>query len=94
MQGIRFYLEHASASDKRKNKHEGNVFAQFTDVRPYLSGRIPVCEGLGSLFDRPNSPVCTTAYSLELLRKKCKRISETKARKIHLELFRVLDAAE
>ncbi len=83
MQGVRFYLEY---TDARKTASAGNVFAAFVDnatERGY--------EGLGAIFEYPNSPVASTTASREYLRTKTKRVPEFRARQIHPELFRRLE---
>jgi hypothetical protein len=42
----------------------------------------------------PNSPVAGTSIDVSILRERCKRISEAKARQIHPLLFERLDAME
>lgn len=97
MRGFRFYLEYASAADKRKGKHAGNVFALCLDEKPQYSRDALgnwTQGGFGSVFAWSDSPVCYCATSLERLRKECKRISEAEARRIHPALFERLDKAE
>ena len=67
---------------------EGNVFAAME-----VNTRNGMVEGLGAVYDYANSPVAGTAASLDYLRK-CKRISEAKARQVHPALFGVLDRAD
>ena len=90
MKDTRFYLEFDSTYRKRKGEHSGNVFAAFPALIT-SGGRL---EGIGAVFFHPNSAVCGCAASLDYLRTRCKRISERRAREVHPELFRRLDAAE
>ncbi len=89
MENVRFYEEYESPRDKRQHKGNGNVFALFVwsgQDRSRLGG-------IGALYDTPNSPVCGTGVSVDWLRKKCRRISEQRAREIHPRLFERLDAS-
>ncbi len=81
MKYVRFYEEY---KNKRKGLPAGNVFALFDNGTTQL-------EGLGAIFEWPNSPVAATGVSWKFLRKNCKRISEARARKIHPRLFARLD---
>lgn len=95
MNGIRFYLEFPSKSAKHRSGkthkgHSGNVFAAFVANGYHYDGRQSLMEGLGSIFDHPNSPVAGTS-ACELFFKMAKRIPERLAREIHPELFRRLD---
>jgi hypothetical protein len=86
MKDIRFYLEHDTPAKRRKGEHNGNVFAACVpDSRPRIGW-----EGLGAIFEHPNSPVAYTSCDAGYLRQ-CKRISEAKAREIHPRLFVVLE---
>lgn len=84
MNGIRFYLEFADAS---KRRCAGNVVAALVANGTYWSSGTVCYEALAALFDLPNAPVATTGVALDYLRRKCKRISEAKARIIHPALF-------
>lgn len=94
MNGVRFYLEFPTdrlkAISGRDNKgHAGNVFAAFVcNGRTHDGGY----EGLGALFDWPNSEVAGTGSSDVWLRYRTKRIPEKLARAIHPKLFMRLDA--
>lgn len=102
MHSIRFYLEHASAADKRKGKHSGNVFAAFVYSQPERgihrgwfrsgNGHDWMIEGIGALTYEPDSPVCGVTASEGFIRGRCKRIGEVQARAIHPRLFARLDA--
>jgi len=103
MKGYRFYLEYDSTYKKRKGQHSGNVFAValradghfllHLDSRP--SGDCWAVEGLSATFFHPNSDVSWGSADLEwYIQKRCKRISEAKAREIHPALFERLDNAE
>ena len=96
MKGIRFYQEF---SNKSKTKPTGNVIAAFaghvTEAASngvFFSGGIACYEALAGLFDYPDSPVASTAVAVDLLRRKCKRVPEAKARRIHPRLFERLDS--
>lgn len=93
MKDVRFYLEYPSSADKRKGNHSGTVFAAFSGNGTHFSSGQWCQEGVGGVFDRPDSPVAGTSVSLQYLRKQCKRISEKQAREIHPNLFAYLDAA-
>lgn len=90
MKDIRFYEEF---KNKRKGISAGNVFAAFkmpadyASGDPYRSRYDGLCFGSAAIFDEPNSPVAGTGVSREFLVKKCKRISEARAREIHPLLF-------
>lgn len=47
-------------------------------------------EGFGALYDKENSVVASTGFSPEYI-KKCKRITEEEARKLHPALFKRID---
>lgn len=92
MKGVRFYEEF---ENKRKGVSEGNVIALFYDSWRHGSaeqGRLT--DGIVSLYDTPNSPVCSGSVADSVLHAKCKRIPESKARAIHPALFERLDAEE
>ena len=100
MRGYRFYLEHDSPQDKRKGKHNGNVFAAYLGRTKgtagngiFFSQNGAMCEGTGAVYFEPNSPVCGCSASLDWLRTNCKRILEANARRIHPRLFEYLDRA-
>lgn len=89
MNGVRFYLEfptdrakHISGRDNIG--HAGNVFAAFVcNGRAHDGGY----EGLGAVYDTPNSEVAGTSSSDVWLRYRAKRIPEKLARVIHPALF-------
>lgn len=98
MNGIRFYQEFAN---KSKTKPTGNIIAalagRITGAAGngvFFSGGAACYEAVAGLFDAPNSPVASTAVAIDLLREKCKRVSETKARQVHPNLFEYLDHAD
>lgn len=94
MNGIRFYAEFPEGVSKRRPVAEAtNVVALFAGSYTIRDGEA-ILEGLGSLYDRPNSPVASTGISAGFLRSKCKRISEAKAREIHPALFARLDESD
>lgn len=57
----------------------------------FFSGGTACYEAIAGLFDRPNSPVASTAVAVDVLREKCKRVPERRAREVHPELFKYLD---
>lgn len=92
MQGYRFYLEHASRKDKRKNNHNGNVIALDIENGYWIDSRKQCMrECVSAVYFYPNSPVCGSNCSMEYIQDNCKRISESKARDIHPLLFSYLD---
>lgn len=92
MKGYRFYEEF---DNKRKGISNGNVVAVIPENRwteQYPDGSIDVIyDVIGAVFYHPNSDVCGTGASQGYLSESCKRVSESKARKIHPKLFEVLD---
>jgi hypothetical protein len=92
MKNIRFYEEFVN---KRKGESEGNVVALLVDDNgspSFNPGGAMEC--ISGIFIWPNSPVTSTAVSHEHLQKHCKRVSEARAREIHPQLFKRLDAKE
>jgi hypothetical protein len=90
MKGVRFYEEYNSPADKRKGKSTGNVIAVFFEN----PNNAHSYEGLASLIDQPNGPVCSTIVGYGYLRTQCKRIPERKAREIHPAMFERLDSED
>ena len=88
MNGIRFYLEF---TDKSKRQSGGTVVAALVLNGSYWSSGRLCYEAIAALFEQPNSPVAGTGVAVDYLRRKCKRISEAKARRIHPALFERLD---
>lgn len=88
MNGVRFYLEHKTSTDKRKGKDAGNVFAAFIELGRRHDGGY---EGVGSVFEESNSHVASCSASGEVMRKQMKRISEVHARMVHPRLFEYLE---
>ena len=104
MKGIRFYQEFR---DARKRVPTGNVFARMLpdpeaectcedhpnpDCPAYVAALFRQHpEGFVPIYDWPNSAVAYSGASDEYLRKRCKRVSEAKAREIHPRLFERLD---
>ena len=84
MNGIRFYLEFR---DTAKRRCDGNVVAALVCNGSYWSGGVLCYEALGAVFDHPDAPVASTGVALDYLRRKCKRISEAAARRVHPALF-------
>ena len=88
MVGVRFYLEYLNKKDKRLNKSIGNVIAISKDNLNILN----LCyDAIGAIYSHRNSEVASTTVHIDYLREKTKRISETKARVIHPNLFAYLD---
>lgn len=88
MKHVRFFLEYETPALRRKKQHSGNVFAAFVGNGRSRSGG---WDGIGAVFNYPNSPVASTSTSRESQNSGCyKRISEAEARKIHPNLFAVL----
>lgn len=88
MKHFRFYQEFTSDSRKTPT---GNVVAAITGNGAFISGGKACFEAIAALISQPDSPVAGTAASLDYLRTRCKRVSETKARAIHPSLFARLD---
>ena len=84
MNGIRFYLEF---KDTAKRQCGGTVVAVLVLNGSYWSSGTLCYEALAALFEQPNAPVAGTGVALDYLRRKCKRISQAKARTIHPALF-------
>ena len=84
MNGIRFYLEF---QDSAKRRCAGNVVAALVCNGSCWSGGVLCYEALRAVFDHPDAPVASTGVALDYLRHKCKRISETAARRVHPALF-------
>lgn len=91
MKDIQFHLEYDSSGDKRKNNHNGNVVAIIVGNGTFKSGDQWCYEAIGAVYFVPDSPVASTAISLEVMRERTKRINEKRAREIHPELFRYLE---
>lgn len=90
MKDIRFYLEHDTPQNKRKNIHSGNVLALNTATSWIACGE-RTYETISAVYFEPDSPVCGSGCTQAYLTHNCKRISETKARQIHPNLFVYLD---
>lgn len=93
MKGYKFYLEHDSAKDKRVGNHSGNCFAVLLgkDGRPLRQSDPAMVEGIGAVYKHPDSGVAGCSAARAYLREKCKRVSESKAREVHPNLFRYLE---
>lgn len=83
MKGVRFYEDF---EDARKRRSTGNCLAVFLDA--YSHG---VYEAYVAALAHPNSMPATDGVSVVQLRKRCKRVSESEARRIHPNLFLWLD---
>lgn len=91
MKNIRFFHEF---DNKRLGKSAGNVLAVDMSGLPFVGDGGQVCRtAIGGIVAEPNSPVCTTTVALEYLRVRAKRVGESEARRIHPNLFRMLDMA-
>jgi hypothetical protein len=88
MSGISFYQEF---SDISKRRSAGTIIGALVCNSLYLSSGKICYEAIAGLFDMPNSPVTGTGVARDYLRRKCKPISEAKARTIHPALFERLD---
>jgi hypothetical protein len=89
MIGIHFYEQF---KDEQKRESAGKAIAVFVQQWKYGS------EAQGRLFDavvghlnRSNPPVVHSTVSERYLKKKCRRVSEYRAKEIHPNLFRLLD---
>ena len=96
MKGWRFYEEYKSTKRKVST---GNVIAVDTTtgmyaIKPFGANAQYRYECVSALFDEDNSPVCGGAISEEYIRRRCKRISEAKAREIHPKLFEYLEGGQ
>jgi hypothetical protein len=92
MTGIRFY---EVFNDTTKREPAGKAIAVF----PYLwrdgsGGQGRLYYSVIGLAHRPNPPVLTTTVAESYLRSKCRRVSESRARRIHPNLFRYLEKHE
>lgn len=104
MKGYKFYAEMPDSwgsksgckshrSFTRATLREWNhcpVAAVFGDV--WLDGGNPVYECVASVYFHENSAVGTTAIAVDRLRKRCVRIDEALARRLHPALFEGLDS--
>lgn len=88
MKHFRFYQEF---SDKSRKVSAGNVVAAITGNGVFISSGVACYESISALTDQPDSPVAGGAVALDLLRTRCKRIPEARARQIHPNLFQRLD---
>jgi len=88
MRGVRFYEEF---DDLKKRTSSGTVLAAFVENGIFKSGDAWCYEGAGGVHDWADSPVASTTIATSYLAKHCKRVSETKARKVHPNLFVYLD---
>jgi hypothetical protein len=88
MSGICFYQEFR---DQSKHRSVGTIIAALVCNGLYWSSGSVCYEAIAGVFDQPNSPVAGTGVACDYLRRKCKRISEAKARTIHPALFERLD---
>jgi hypothetical protein len=88
VKGFRFYEEFA---DKRKGASEGNVVAVLVANGLSSTG---LYDAIAGVDERPNSPVAGTGVQPLYLRKRCKRVSESRAREIHRQLFAYLSQGE
>lgn len=89
MKGIRFYKE-VTNKNRKAQQDLGTVVAVILGT-DRVDGKMVVADVVGSVYERPNSPVCSTSVSWSYLRLCTIRISEEKAREIHPVLFEYLD---
>jgi len=87
MKDTRFYEEFTNTS-KMVSRQTVVAIAPSTI---HISQGDVLYEATGSIFNRPNSPVCGTSVDQKYLTMLCKRVSEKKARKIHPNMFKYLD---
>ena len=67
--------------------------AVYTDRNlSFVQNGMVMREAIAGVYERENSPVCSTSVSSEYLRKRAVRIDETTARKLHPALFDYLEA--
>ncbi len=104
MQGYTFYAEmpdHRGSKSASKNFHaftrktlqEGAANGQKCNCLALIDEGLPgMREGLTPVYGTIDSPVCWSSVSLEYVRKRCVRISEELARKLHPALFYRLDS--
>jgi len=102
MKGVRFYAEYDDGKHRRRDTVGSrsklaatptpakNVIAVYLgdDGRPLWGGDSMDCAG--AIFHEPNSDVAGTGVSYEVLRERCRRISEAEARRIHPRMFEYL----
>ena len=92
MKGVRFYQEF---DNKAKTVPTGNVIALFYES--WLPGNAEqgrLTESLSATFYHANSDVSFGGVADSHLRKKCKRVSEAKARIVHPRLFERMEEGE
>jgi type 1 glutamine amidotransferase len=89
MTGIRFY---EVFNDTAKRESAGKAVAVFPHLwRKGSAGQGRLFYSVIGLSRRPNSPVLKTTVSETYLRSKCRRVSESRARRVHPNLFRYLE---
>ncbi len=82
MTGVRFYEEFTNT---RKKVSEGNCIA-------VLDAHGDGCfDAIAAVFYQSNSPPASTSVSREYPSRRCRRVSESRARQIHPRLFDFLD---
>jgi len=101
MKDYRFYEEFGTKQNKRKGISQGNVVALCLDEQ-YQVKKWHIENGepefyseqgaFSAVHDHSDSPVNYGSVAHDYLRESCKRVSEKRAREIHPELFRRLDA--
>ncbi len=89
MKGIRFY-EELTNKNRVSEESQGNVIAQLVGNDQVTDDGV-MCETISALFFHPDSVCCGGSASLDYIWKNCRRISETKAREVHPQLFVYLD---
>lgn len=96
MKGYRFYAEYDSPAAKRRREGNGNVVAVLLDehgAEYWIPGK-PIMKCISAIFSHPNSPVASGGVHRGYLARKCRRVSEARAREIHPAMFAWLDSFE
>lgn len=88
MKGVRFYEEFSS---KRRGISEGNCIAVLAANGYQVVDGDRIYDAIVAPFGRPNCSPSSGSVASGYLRKKCKRVTEAQARKIHPRLFQLLD---
>ena len=97
MIGIRFY-EELDDKNRKAETSQGTVVAVILEKsgRSWnlvwrIQNNKAITDCFAGVFDRPNSPVCTSRVARNYLMDSCRRIPEAKAREIHPQLFEYLE---
>lgn len=108
MEGVRFYAEMQDERGSKSGSRRWKPFTRATlaagaeegqrcnvvAIFPGNSRLGDQWDGIGSVLGTSNSPVCSVSPDSGYLRKRCVRVSEALARKLHPRLFATLDAME